>query len=93
MEMINKRELVKKCIEQTAEIARFLIEANKRPKILEELPEEELIELREKFSFLSADFYMLTLSNRRQFEMLQREKEAERLKLIKRSAKNGNNNI
>ena len=91
--MINKRELVKKCIEQTAEIARFLIEANKRPKILEELPEEELIELREKFSFLYADFHRLTLSNRRQFTILQREKEAERLKLIKRSAKNGNNNI
>lgn len=84
--MESKRELVKKCIEETAELVRFLLEVNKRPKILEELPEEELKEYQKKSSYLSLDFYKLTQTPRQLFYLEQQEKERARLE-AKRSGK------
>lgn len=86
MEKISKRELIKICIDETAGIVRFLLEVNKRPKILEELPEEELKEYKGKFALLSVDFYKLLRTPREQFEIEQREKERERQE-AKRSGK------
>ncbi len=87
MEKKSKRELVKICIDKTAEIVRFLLEVNKRPKILEELPEEELKEYQSKFAFLSLDFYNLLMTPRQEFELEQRKKERERQEVLKRSGK------
>ena len=74
MEKKSKRELVKICIEKTAEIVRLLLEINKRPKILKELPEEELKNYQAKFAYLSVDFYALTQTPRQEFEREKREK-------------------
>ena len=76
MEKTSKRELVKICIEETAEIVRFLLKVNQRPKILEELPEEELMEYQRKSSLLAIDFYRLTRTPRQEFEAKQGEKQA-----------------
>ena len=73
--MESKKELVKICIDKTAEIVRFLLEANKRPKIIEELPEEELKEYQKKFASLSLSFYKILLTPRQEYEIQQREKE------------------
>lgn len=86
MEKQSKRELIKKCIEETAEIVRFLLEVNKRPKILEELPEEELKEYQKKSSYLSLDLYQLMQTPRQRFYLEQQEKERARLE-AKRSGK------
>ena len=85
--MTNKRELTKKCIEKTAEIVRFLLEANKRPKLLEELRQEELKEYKKAFALLTVDFYELLTTPREWFEIQQKEKERERLEALKRSGK------
>lgn len=87
MEKKSKRELVKICIEEAAEIVRFLLEVNKRPKILEELPEEELKEYQGKLALLSIDFYRLIMTPREEFEIEQREKERARQEALKRSGK------
>ena len=87
MEKKSKRELIKICIDKTAEIVRFLLEVNKRPKILEELPEEELKEYQSKFAFLSVDFHQLTMTPRQEFEIEQRKKECARQEALKKSGK------
>lgn len=87
MEKKSKRELVKICIDKTAEIVRFLLEVNKRPKILEELPEEEIKEYQKKFTSLNVSFFTLVMTPRQEFEYKQEKKEHERQEALKRSGK------
>lgn len=79
MEDVNKRELLKKCIEQSAEIVRFLLESNKRPKILEELPEDYLNSMYDKTCNFTCNFYLLTRSARQIFILQEQEKESQAL--------------
>lgn len=68
------RERIKRSIEQTAEIVRFLLEINNRPKILEEMPEKELNAIFQKYCENSRDIYRLTRSPRQIYLAIQEEK-------------------
>ena len=86
---MSTRELIKECIDYSAEIARFLLEANKRPKMLEEMSETELNAIFEKHTFLGMCLFPLTQSARQKYERDLKHKKERQIKgeIEKRSGK------